>query len=347
MSISVRMATLRWLVPAALLLVGGLIVLVASAFTVDAAEQVVITQFGKPIGQAIQDPGLHFKLPFIQEVRRFDRRILAWDGEAAQINTLGREFISVDTTARWKIVDPLRYLQSVRDESGAQSRLDDVIESVVRDMISKTELVEIVRGRDWHVDERRLRRTGISDKERQILQRKIEVGREQLEADIRDAAGRNMAAEFGIELVDVRIQRLNYVVSVQKEVFNRMISERQRIAEQFRSEGAGQSSAILGETEKEVAMITSEAQRQAEVIRGQADAEATRIYNEAYSLDPEFFAFYRTLESYRTSIGKETTLLIGTDSDYFQYLRRTDPEPRADNAAGSMNPQPHAAARGQ
>ena len=319
-------SVVRWLIPLAVLVVVGLVVLGSSAYRLDETEQAVIIEFGKPIGDAVTKSGLHFKLPFIQQVRRFDKRILAWDGEPEQVPTLGREFISVDTTARWRVVDPLLYLQSMKDESGAQSRLDDIIDSVVRDKISSTELVEIVRSRDWHIEESELDSAGIGEKEKTILQREVKVGREQLERQILITAQQGIREKYGIELEDVRIKRLNYVRSVQVQVFNRMISERQRIAEEFRSKGKGRSDEILGQTDKEVAMIRSEAQRKAEIIRGKADAEATRIYNEAYSADPEFFAFSRTLESYGQSIGKHTTLLIGTDSDYFSYLRRIDPE---------------------
>lgn len=319
-------SVVRWLIPLAVLVVVGLVVVVSSAYQLDEAEQAVIIQFGKPIGDAVTDSGLHFKMPFIQQVRRFDKRILAWDGEPEQVPTLGREFISVDTTARWRVVDPLLYLQSMKDESGAQSRLDDIIDSVVRDKISSTELVEIVRSRDWHIEESELDSAGIGEKEKMILQREVKVGREQLERQILITAQQGIREKYGIELEDVRIKRLNYVRSVQVQVFNRMISERQRIAEEFRSKGKGRSDEILGQTDKEVAMIRSEAQRKAEIIRGKGDAEATRIYNEAYSADPEFFAFYRTLESYGQSIGKDTTLLIGTDSDYFRYLRRIEAE---------------------
>ncbi len=303
----------------------AVVVLWSASYKTDPTEQVIIIQFGKPVGEVVSEPGLHFKLPFIQEARRFDRRLLAWDGDPNQIPTRGREFISVDTTARWRIVDPLLFLKSVRDESGAQSRLDDIIDSVVRDNISSTDLVEIVRSKSWHVDPDDIDRIATADETEDLLTKKVEVGREQLEDNILEEAAKLMP-QYGIELVDVRIKRLNYVPSVQQQVFQRMISERERIAQQFRSEGEGRSSEILGQTEREKAEILSEANRKAEVIRGTAEAEATRTYNEAYAKDPEFFAFYRTIESYSQSIGKGTVLVIGTDSDYFRYLRRVKPE---------------------
>ena len=308
-------------VPVLVVLFAVIVALKASVYTLDETEQAVIVQFGAPVGDPVTGPGLHFKTPFIQEVHRFDKRLLAWDGDPNQIPTRGREFISVDTTARWRIKDPLLFLKSVRDETGAQSRLDDVIDSVVRDKISSLELVEIVRSKDWDVEEKDLENVVLADaKDKETLKKKIRVGREELTRSVLAEAKKNMP-EYGIELRDVRIKRLNYIPSVQKQVFNRMTSERQRIAERFRAEGQGESAEILGQTKKELAEIMSEARRKQEILRGDADAEATRIYNEAYSSDPEFYAFYRSLESYGDSIGPNTVLMLGTDSDYFRYLR--------------------------
>lgn len=304
-----------------LLVAVGLVVFWSSVYTLDETEQAVVIQFGKPVGNTVTDPGLHFKMPFVQEVRRFEKRILAWDGDPNQIPTRGREFIFVDSTARWRILDPLLFLKSVKDENGAQSRLDDIIDSIVRDEISSTVLIEIVRSKDWKFDEQSIEFARLSGKEKEILTRKIQVGREQLEHNLLVLAQKQMP-QYGIQLVDVRIQRLNYIPKVQHEVFNRMISERNRVAARFRSEGEGQAAAILGETERKVAEVQSAAHRDAEIIRGDADAEATRIYNEAYSIDAEFFAFYRTMQSYSQSINKNTTLIISSDSDYFRYLRR-------------------------
>ncbi|MEQ9496683.1 MAG: protease modulator HflC [Deltaproteobacteria bacterium] len=305
---------------------GGLLVALigvtaySALYTIDESEQAIVVQFGRPVGAPITSPGLHAKIPFIQELRRFDRRIMIWDGDPNQVPTRGREFISVDTTARWRITDPLAFLKSVRDESGAQSRLDDIIDSVVRDRISSTELVEIVRSSDWEVTENELERLKVPiDEEDRDLTRRIEVGREELtRAMLSNAAGG--VRDYGIELVDVRIKRLNYVPSVQKQVFNRMISERERIAEQFRSEGVGEASKIRGETSKLLAEIRSEAERKAQVLRGEADAEATTVYASAYSGDPEFYALYRTLETYRRTLGAGTTLVLSSDSDFLGYL---------------------------
>jgi len=302
----------------------ALIVLFASAYTLDEAEQAIIVQFGAPVGDPVTEPGLHFRTPFIQEVRRFDKRLIAWDGDPNQIPTLGREFISVDTTARWRIVDPLLFLKSVRDETGAQSRLDDVIDSVVRDKISSLELVEIVRSKDWDVEDGEIDEIAGNTENKEILKQEVKYGREELVRDIL-AEAQKVMPDYGIELRDVRIKRLNYIPSVQKQVFNRMISERQRVAERFRAEGQGQSAEILGQTKKEQAEIMSAAKEKQEVIRGNADAEATSIYNDAYKLDPDFYAFYRSLESYSATMGTNTTLILGTDSDYFRFLRESQP----------------------
>jgi modulator of FtsH protease HflC len=296
------------------------ILLPSALFRLDEVEQAVIVQFGAPVGVALTSPGLHFKAPFIQEVRRFDKRLLVWDGDPNQIPTFGREYISVDTTARWRIVDPLLFLKSVRDESGAQSRLDDIIDSVVRNTISSSELVEIIRSKDWKVEEADMDQLLVSDDEAQeVLKQRVQVGREDLIKTILLEASKEMP-NFGIELKDVRIKRINYIPSVQKQVFNRMTAERQRVAERFRAEGQGQSAEIRGLMRKQVAEIISNARRQAELIKGTADAEATRIYNEAYNADPEFYAFYRSLESYGRTMSNKTTLILGTDSDYFRYI---------------------------
>lgn len=304
----------------------GVIVILAAflvfsaAFVVDEAEQAIIVQFGEPRGDVISEPGLHWKLPLIQEVRRYDRRLLIWDGDVTQIPTLGREFIQVDTTARWRIVNPLQFLRSVRDERGGRTRLDDIIDSVVRDIVSGTELEEIVRSGDWNVDVGELDEVE-QDRDDVALTKRPKLGRERLEREILSSASRLMP-ELGIELKDVRIKRINYIESVRRQVENRMISERQAIAERFRAEGQGRSLEITGEMEKELRRIRSEAARQAEEIRGDADAEAIRIYGEAFGKDPEFYAFIRTLDTYK-ALGENATLMIRSDSDFFRYLEKT------------------------
>jgi membrane protease subunit HflC len=277
-------------------------------------------QFGEPIGDVITAPGVHWRLPFIQEVRRFDKRLLDWDGDVSQIPTLGREFIIVDTTARWRIMDPLQFLRSVRDEAGARTRLDDVLDSAVRDIVSGTNLEEIVRSADWRVDVSQLPAEDAAALRPADLARP-QKGRGQLERDILATASMQMP-NLGIELVDVRIKRINYISSVGQQVESRMIAERQSIAARFRSEGEGRSQEILGNMERELRRIESEAARQAEEIRGRADAEATKIYGESYGQDPAFYAFWRTLESYST-LGENTTLMIDAKSDFFRYLEST------------------------
>lgn len=303
-----------------LLAIVGLFVLRSSMYRVDEAEQVILVQFGAPVGEPVTSPGLHFRTPFVQEVRRFDKRLLSWDGDPNQVPTVEEQFISVDTTARWRIVDPLKFLQSVQNEQGARSRLSDILDSVVRDKIASSTLVNIVRSKDWRVTQADLERAMAGEGEEETLLQRVETGRGELVRDILETAQQQMP-QYGIELVDIRIKRINYVESVQQQVFARMIAERQRIAEQFRSEGAGRASEIEGETERMLAEIESEAQKQAEIIRGEADAEATGIYNEAFGGDAEFFIFLRTLESYASALGKDVTMILSSDSDYFQFLK--------------------------
>jgi membrane protease subunit HflC len=305
---------------AAAALVALAFVAFSSAFVIDQAEQGIIVQFGEPVGDVIAEPGLHWRLPFVQEVRRFDKRLLAWDGDVSQIPTLGREFIVVDTTARWRISDPLQFLRAVRDEAGARTRLDDILDSVVRDIVSGTDLEEIVRSADWAVD-----LSSLSDEEAEALaEANLErpaKGRGQLEKDMLAGAARLMPG-LGIDLVDVRIKRINYIDSVRAQVESRMIAERQSIAARFRSEGEGRSQEILGEMERELRRISSQAEREAQEIIGKADAEATGIYGTAYGADPEFYALFKTLEGYAV-LGENTTLMINADSEFFRFLEST------------------------
>ena len=304
----------------AVALLAALFVAFNAAFVIDQAEQGIIVQFGEPIGDVITEPGLHWRVPFVQEVRRFDKRLLAWDGDISQIPTLGREFIIVDTTARWRISDPLQFLRSVRDETGARTRLDNILDSATRDIVSGTELEDIVRSADWQVDVEELDEEELSALGETNLERPTK-GRVQLEQEMLAAASQLMPG-LGIELVDVRIKRINYIDSVRVQVESRMISERQSIAARFRSEGQGRSEEILGDMERQLRLITSEAERKAQEIIGKADAEATRIYGDAYGADPEFYTFSKTLESYR-ALGDNATLMIKADSDFFRYLEST------------------------
>lgn len=289
-----------------------LFVIISSLYTVDQREQAVITQFGNPV-RVVTEPGLHAKIPFIQEIRFFEKRILEWDGRATQIPTKDKKFILVDTYARWRIQDPLKFYQSVGDELGAQTRLDNVIDATVRDFITENLLIEIVRNSNQPLvqsEGEEIERTDVE----------IQFGREKLTRDILQRAS-EMTPKYGIELIDVEVKHINYVQSVREKVFGRMIAERERIAEQYRSEGQGERSRILGDMEKDLKKITSEAYRTAEEIKGEADGQSTKIYAGAYQKDPDFYSFLKALESYPEAIGKESWLILTTDSDFFRYLK--------------------------
>ncbi len=306
----------------ALIIVGAavlvLIVLLSATYVVSETNQVIITQFGEPIGGAITVPGLHFKIPFIQKANYFEKRWLEWNGDANEIPTKDKKYIWVDTYARWRISDPLVFFQRVRDERGAQSRIDDIIDGETRNAIANFDLIEIVRStnREFEITE-----------EIEILELasaipKIETGREKIAQIILENSSQT-TQEIGVDLKDVQIKRINYVDEVQQKQFDRMISERQRIASKYRSEGDGRSAEIRGQKERELKKIQSEAYRTAQEIKGKADAEATRIYAEAYNLDPEFYQFMKTLETYRTIMDKQTWLLLSTDSEFLKYLKST------------------------
>ena len=292
----------------------------SSFYTLEEGQQAVIIQFGRPVGEPVTDAGLHGKLPFIQEVRRFEKRILVWDGDPNQIPTKGREFIWVDTTARWRIADAKKFLESVATEAGARSRLNDIIDSVVRDQVSGSELVELVRSASWVIPKDELLAEVPAEAQAE-LKKEVVRGREELTRTIL-AKAQEVVPQYGIELVDVRIKRLDYVESVREKVYARMISERKRIAARFRSEGEGQSAEILGTMEKELRQIRSTAYRRVQEVRGKADAEATQVYGAAYGADPEFYAFSRTLEAYKEGQNKNSTVILTTDSDYYRYLKR-------------------------
>jgi len=304
-----------------------LLVLSGTFYRLPEGQQAVILQFGRPVGAPVTEAGLHVKLPFVQEVRRFEKRLLIWDGDPNQIPTKGREFIWVDTTARWRIADAKKFLESVATEAGAQSRLNDIIDSVVRDQVSGSELVELVRSASWVVPEGEILEE-VPAEVREELKKQVSRGREELTRNVLVEA-RKVIPQYGIELVDVRIKRLNYVESVREKVYARMISERKRIAAKFRSEGEGRSAEILGTMEKELRQIRSGAYRRAQEIRGKADAGATRVYGDAYSGDPEFYAFSRTLEAYREGQNKDSVLILTTDSDYYRYLKQAARPARA------------------
>ncbi len=294
------------------------ILLLNSAYIVDQTQQTVITQFGEPVGGPILDPGLHWKVPFIQIVHYFDKRVLEWDGYPSEVPTRDKKFIWVDVTGRWRIADPLKFLQTMHTEANAQSRLDDIMDGVTRNFITRHNLVDVVRSTNRILDAQ----TEIDDIGGEGVTEKIKEGRDQITRQIL-AAGRSIVKEYGIELIDLRIKRINYVQTVQKKVFERMISERKRAAETLRSEGQGVRAEIEGQKEKELKRITSEAYRTVQGIKGGADAKATTIYGEAYSKDPEFYAFTNTLERYPETL-KQGRLVLTTDSDFLKYLKKVE-----------------------
>ena len=303
-------------------LLGGLLILIlffSSCYVVREWEQVVITQFGDPVGEPVTESGIHVKIPFVQKVNRFEKRILIWDGERNQIPTDDKRFIWIDTTARWRIRDPLTFLQAVRTIDGAQSRLDDYLDSAVRDVIGKHKLVEAVRLSNRVLDvvpTGEEQQQGPLDKE---VRERIEKGRNGLIDEMLGNA-KPKIEELGIELIDLRIKRVNYVESVRKSVYERMISERQRIAEQYRSEGRGKKAEIEGQRARDEKKILSEAYRDAQSIIARADADAAQIFADAYNTDAEFFAFVRTLQSYEAFVGPNHTLVIDPESDLYKYF---------------------------
>ena len=295
----------------------ALVIAGQAAYTVSETEQIIITQFGEPVGDPVVSPGLHFKIPFIQRTNVFEKRFLEWDGNPNQVPTRDKRFIWVDTYARWRIVDPLLFFQRLRDERGAQSRLDDILDGETRNAVARHDLIELVRSSNRDPEDVLIE----SEEEAAILEEIARGRREVTRQILETAAGRT--ADLGIELLDLRFKRINYVEEVQQDVFARMIAERQRIAEEFRSEGQGESARIHGERERELAQIQSEAYRRAEELRGAADANATRIYADAYNRDGEFYAFTKSLETYEATMDPETLFILGTDSELLRFLERT------------------------
>jgi membrane protease subunit HflC len=290
-------------------------------YIVDETQQVVITQFGQPIGKPVTSAGLRFKMPLIQQANYFEKRILEWDGSPNQIPTKDKKYIWVDTTARWRIADALKFLQSVGNETGAHARLDDIVDSAARDSITRQNLVEAVRDTNRILIESSEDETKETTRQAGEELEKINLGRELLTRGILEEAKSSME-QFGIELIDVRIKKINYVSEVQKKVYDRMISERKRAAEQYRSEGQGKKAEIEGTMAKELNQIDSEAYKVAEEIKGKADAEATDIYADAYNKDPDFYSFLKTLETYENTVDDKTTVILTTDAEYFRYLKK-------------------------
>jgi membrane protease subunit HflC len=303
------------------ILAGFLIIVVigffSGAYIVDETEQVVITQFGRAVGEPKTSPGLYFKVPLIQQANYFPKHLLEWDGDPGQIPTLDKTYIWVDTFARWKIVDPLRFFQTVNNVTSALARLDDILDAAVRNYITSYPLLETVRVTNRKLDTFEV---GIGDNQEGRVTRDIATGRRQIVKQVQEQASPKLA-EFGIQLVDVKIKRLNYVEEVQQSVYSRMIAERKQIAEKFRSEGKGEASKIAGNREKELKRITSEAYRASQEIKGKADAEAAAVYAEALGRDPGFYSFVKTLDIYKETMDKNTSLILSTDSEFLQYLK--------------------------
>ncbi|MEM7479628.1 MAG: protease modulator HflC [Acidobacteriota bacterium] len=303
-----------------ILIVVAIVLLVGianSVFIINEAEQAIITQLGKPVGDPIVTPGLKIKLPFFQKVNRFDKRFLEWDGEVNQLPTRDKRLILVDTYARWRITDPLLYFQRLGSERRAQTRLDDILDGETRNAIANHNLVEVVRTSN---------REAVQDESAPVLDAvldRIEAGRDQIRQEIL-AAAQGRTGDLGIEILDVRLKRINYIEDVRLKVYDRMISERKRIAALYLSEGDGEASRIRGEKERELKTIQSEAYRQAQEIRGRADASATEIYARAYNQSREAREFYEFLQSMETFVGTvddDTSLLLSTDGDFYRYLK--------------------------
>ncbi|HKL82646.1 MAG TPA: protease modulator HflC [Desulfobacter sp.] len=302
------------------------VVLYNSAYVIDETEQVVITQFGRIVGDAKKTPGLKFKVPFIQKVNYFPKNLLEWDGDQGQIPTKDKKYIWVDTFARWRISDPIVYFQTVKDEFSGLKRLDDIIDPAMRDLISAYPLVESVRNTDRPMDTfdaiQGQEATEGEETPKRMVRYRVDLGRAEIARQIEKQA-REKLADFGIQVVDVKIKRINYIDSVRSSVYGRMIAERNQIAEKFRAEGQGEASNIRGEKERELQVIKSQAYKQAQEIKGNADAEATRVYAGAYGQDPEFYAFVKTMELYKNTLEKNSTVILSTDSDLMKYFKKS------------------------
>lgn len=297
----------------------GILLISQAFYAVDETEQVIITMFGEPIGKAITNAGLHVKLPFIHKAFFFEKRIMEWDGDQNEIPTSDKRYLLVDTFARWRIVDPLKYYQSVNNEVKAQSRLDDIVDGITRDYISKNVLIEVVRNSNREME---LSTEGETSSNQAADSLKIQYGRLAItDAILKEV--QKIVPQYGIEVLDIRIKQVNYNDEVREKVFDRMISERRRIAQLYRSEGMGRKAQIEGRMQKELNQIRSEAYRTAQQIKGKADAEATQIYADAFSRDPQFYSLLQTLDSYRFTIDSTSTLILSTDSDYLQYLKES------------------------
>ncbi len=294
-------------------------VLFTSAFVVDETRQVVLTRFGQIVREPITQPGLAWKWSVLEEAHKFPKNLQQWDGQPGEIPTLDKTYIWVDTFARWRIVDPRAFLQTAGNVETALKRLDEIIDPAMRNAITSEPLIETVRKSDRKLD---TFEEGVEFSDQSPIG-KVSVGRRKITERVKAAAAAKVA-DFGIELVDVKIKRLNYIEKVRNSVYDRMIAERKQIAEKFRSEGQGEARKILGDREKELKRITSEAYRTAQQIKGKADGQAAAIYAGAFGRDPEFYSFLRTMELYRESLGKDAQVVLSTDSEFLKYLKTPD-----------------------
>ena len=309
-----------------LLILAGIVVLFASAYTVHETKQAIITQFGKPVGDPITRSGLHFRTPFVQTVHMIEKRFLEWDGRPTEMPTKDKTYIEVDTFGRWRISDAKQYFEQLRDERSAESRLDNILGSETRNAIAKHELIEVIR---TTIDREPSRDASLVDTPGNIgILYPITLGRAAIEQEIFENAASKLT-DFGIELLDIRFKRINYNNSVRQRIYERMISERQQIAERFRSEGAGEAAKITGKKERDLQEIESEAYKTVETIRGQADAQATQIYANAFNQSDksvEFYEFTKSLESYERMLNEDSTLILSTDTELFKFLKDIEPE---------------------
>jgi modulator of FtsH protease HflC len=309
-------------VPLIIVAIIAIMMAYTSAYIVNETEQVVVTQFGRVVGTPKQAPGLYFKIPLIQDATYFPKNLLMWDGDPGQIPTLDKTYIWVDVFARWKIVDPVKFFQTVNNTVSAQSRLDDIIDPATRNFITSYRLIEAVRRSNRELDTLEI---GLEDIQKEPAQ-KITEGRDKITNGILEQAQPKLTP-FGIELVDVKIKHLNYVEQVRESVYARMIAERKQIAEKFRSEGKGEAARIMGEKERDLKRITSEAYRTAQEIKGKADAESTSIYAQAYGVDPEFYSFTKSLEVYNETLGENSSVVLSTSAEFLKYLKGYKQQP--------------------
>lgn len=314
-------------IPVPIIVIGVIVILGLMGnpfYVINEGEQAIITMFGKPRGDTLTGAGLNLKVPFVEKVHKFQKRILEWDGYATEIPTKDKRFIWADTTARWRITDALKFFKSVQNETIAQSRLDGIIDAAVRDVVMSHNLIEIVRSSNRVLEEAEAFQKGQEFIDEGALE-SIKIGRDKMRLDIVKIA-RQLVPQYGIELVDVRVKRINYLEKDRRAVYSRMIAERKREAEKYRSEGRGIRAEIEGKTDRELKIILSEAYKNAEEIKGGADAKATEIYAKAYNKDPEFYSFIKTLDTYKDTVDSDTVVILTTDGEYFKYFKEISPQ---------------------